>query len=661
MGGEAPKVIAFYLPQFHPIPENDANWGEGFTEWVGLSRAKPNFEGHYQPRVPADLGYYDLRNPIVMDRQAELAKSYGIHGFCYYYYYFSGKRVLETPLERLLETWRPAIPFCLAWANENWTRTWDGEAETVILEHHYSEEQDRAVIEDLIRYFRHSFYIRVDGRPILLIYRARCIPDALVTTSIWRQACRDAGIGEIYLVMMEAADLAWAGEDPARYGFDAAAEFPPHNPGASVPAPQPILNPDFGGVVFDYDMIVEKYAAASLPAYRRLRSVTLGWDNTARRQDNAAIFTNATPDSYQIWLEAALEDVQVANPGPERLVFVNAWNEWGEGAYLEPDLRYGHAYLKATLDAIKAHQARYRISTEADPTHSLTGVNLCDAWPSFCHAGIHYLDFMSQVSAICAPKSYFEIGTNTGASLRKWSCDAVCVDPDFMIDTDVVGSKQRLFAYQTSSDDFFARFDLLQHFPQGVDIAFLDGLHLCEFLLRDFMNTERACHGQSLVLMHDCLPLNARMAERVYRVGDPGEGPLWAGWTGDVWRVLFALKKYRPDLSVSCLDCPPTGLVVIHNLNPKSDILQKSYHEALSYMMSLELDMKTLDELWRLYPLLPSRILATRPDLFPWSSLSGDPVESKNPEFVQRGVTWARDRFLLSPASGNTKKAPNQA
>ena len=651
-------MIAFYLPQFHPIPENDANWGEGFTEWVGVSRAKPNFEGHYQPRVPADLGYYDLRNPNVMDRQAELAKRYGIHGFCYYYYYFSGKRVLEMPLERLLETGRPAIPFCLAWANENWTRTWDGQAETVILEHQHSEEQDRAVIEDLIRYFRHDLYIRIDGRPILLIYRARCIPDALFTTSIWRQACRDAGIGEIYLVMVEAADLAWAGEDPARYGFDAAAEFPPHNPGASVPPPRPVINPDFGGLVFDYDAILEKYAVAPLPPYRRLRAVTLGWDNTARRQDNGAIFTNATPGSYQVWLEAALEDVQIANPGSERIVFVNAWNEWGEGAYLEPDVRYGHAYLKATLDAINAHQARYKISSAVNSLHFLTGAQRGDDPSAFSHAGIHYLDFMSQLSAVHAPKSYFEIGTNTGSSLRKWSCDAVCVDPEFIIDSDVVGKKRRLFAYQTSSDDFFRQYDLLQHFPEGVDIAFLDGLHLCEFLLRDFMNTERVCHSTSLIMLHDCLPLNARMAERVYRAGDPGEGPLWAGWTGDVWRVLFALKNYRPDLSVSCLDCPPTGLVIIHNVNPKSDVLQKVYDEALSYMMSLELDAQMLNELWGLYPVLPSRVLATRPDLFPWSALSGGAVPPKNQDFIQRGVTWARDRILPSPPSGNAKKPP---
>lgn len=617
-GGQTPKVIAFYLPQFHAIAENDKVWGDGFTEWTNVRRAKPNFSGHFQPRIPADLGYYNLRDPDVMDRQAALAKRYGIHGFCYYYYYFSGRRVLEMPLERLLETGRPSIPFCVAWANENWTMTWDGRDDVVILDHQYSEDQDRAVITDLMRYFRHPLYIRIDGRPLLLIYRARVIPDVIQTTSLWRQACRDAGIGEIYLAMVEAADLAWAEKDPVRYGFDAAVEFPPHNAGASVPPPEPLYNPNFNGLVFDYDMVVEKYATAPIPPYRRFRGVTLGWDNTARRQDNPAVFINATPAAYQAWLEAALEDVQVANQGPERLVFINAWNEWGEGTYLEPDIQHGHSFLEATRAGLENHASRYQVAVGAISLPSDSGqfveqTKECfehDVFTvPFKHSGIDYLDFIRKIDEFRKPRSYFEIGTNSGASAGQMSCDTVCVDPNFQLTADVVGKKRQIHLYQLTSDDFFAQFDLRRQFPSGVDIAFLDGLHLCEFLLRDFINTERFCHSKSVVFLHDCLPLNARMAERIYRSGDPAEGPLWGAWTGDVWRVLFALKKYRPALSVEYLDCPPTGLVAIYNVDPKSDVLKNFYQEALQYMMSLELDEARMRELWKLYPMRSSNSL----------------------------------------------------
>ncbi len=623
-GGEAPKIIAFYLPQFHSIPENDAVWGDGFTEWTNVRRAQPNFKGHLQPRVPAELGYYDLRDSSVMDRQAELAAEYGVYGFCYYYYYFAGKRVLEMPLERLLETGRPAIPFCLAWANENWTETWRGRDHLLILEHHYSDEQDCAVINDLIRYFRHELYIRIDQKPLLLIYRARLIPDPLHTTSLWRQICREAGIGEIYLAMVEAADLAWANEDPARYGFDAAVEFPPHNAGASVPPPQPVYNPNFGGLVFEYDKIVEKYAAAPLPTYCRFRCITTGWDNTARRQDNPAIFINASPLAYEIWLEAVLEDAQIAKRSAERLVFVNAWNEWGEGTYLEPDTFYGRAFLEATRNALDRHSSCYRTSPIARSPSVLevvsadgprANMNLSTLTPASPHAGMHYLDFLGHVGTIRKPTSYFEIGTDTGLSIAKWSCDAVCVDPEFKLDVDIVGNKRRMSAYQTTSDDFFIHYDLRQHFPGGVDIAFLDGMHHSECLLRDFINTERCCHSKSIIFMHDCLPLNARMAERTYRAGEVTEGPLWAGWTGDVWRILFVLKRYRPDLSVMYLDCPPTGLVAVYNLNSKSDALQSVYQEAVDYMMSLDAVGEWLINLWQLYPLRSSNELVNRPDL----------------------------------------------
>jgi GT2 family glycosyltransferase len=349
-----PRIISFYLPQFHPVAENDQWWGKGFTEWTNVSKARPNFEGHYQPRLPADIGYYDLRLLEIMEQQAELARKYGLHGFCFYYYWFDGKRLLERPVEQLLEDKTADVPFCLCWANENWTRRWDGQENEVLMAQAHSEEDDKAVISDLIRFFRDERYIKIDGRPLILVYRVTLFPNFAETAARWRQVCREQGLGEIYIAMVESFELVSAGTPPAQFGCDSAVEFPPQGLAEQKKPSGKLLNPDFKGSTADYRDLAVRYATRQAPAYTRFKGVMPGWDNTARRQDNSFCFENASPGAFQAWLEDALEETRHQNFGDEQIVFVNAWNEWAEGAYLEPDRRYGHTYLEAVKNATDA-------------------------------------------------------------------------------------------------------------------------------------------------------------------------------------------------------------------------------------------------------------------------------------------------------------------
>jgi GT2 family glycosyltransferase len=346
------RLIAFYLPQYHPIPENDRWWGKGFTEWANVAKAKPNFVGHYQPRLPADLGFYDLRVDQVMEDQAALAQRYGIHGFCYYYYWFNGKRLLEYPLERMLVTGKPDIPFCLCWANENWTRRWDGQENEILIGQRYSADDDEAVILDVIRYLSHPNYIRINGRPLFLVYRVGKFPDMIRTAATWREVCRVKGIGEICLANLETFELAAQPTPPSRYGCDVSIEFPPHESGCPRPVPGELLNPNFAGVVSDYRDVILKYMRREIAGYVRFRTVAPCWDNTARLQNNSFVLHRSSPGAFQAWLEAVIEETREQHSGDARIVFVNAWNEWAEGNHLEPDARFGHGYLEAINRAL---------------------------------------------------------------------------------------------------------------------------------------------------------------------------------------------------------------------------------------------------------------------------------------------------------------------
>lgn len=360
-GGElnkisAVKIIAFYLPQFHAIPENDQWWGEGFTEWTNVRKAVPNFQGHNQPRIPADLGYYDLNSKEVMHAQFDLARRYGVDGFCFYYYWFAGKRLLEMPVERMLEPGAEQFPYLLCWANENWSRRWDGRESEVLIAQSHSEQDDLAVIDDLIRHFRNPSYIRIDGRPHLVVYRVDLFPKFVDTARRWRDRCLEVGIGEIYLSLVESHDLVHKNIHPSFFGCDASIEFPPLNMGNHVKPDGHITNHNFKGGIGDFSEIAFQYCVRELPKYNRFRGVMPSWDNTARRQDNSYCFINAEPGVFQIWLETVIQQTRRLKHGDEKVVFVNAWNEWAEGAYLEPDSKFGHQFLQAVQNAKDAER-----------------------------------------------------------------------------------------------------------------------------------------------------------------------------------------------------------------------------------------------------------------------------------------------------------------
>ena len=355
----APKVraIAFYLPQFHPIPENDAWWGKGFTEWTNVAKARPNFRGHYQPHLPADLGFYDLRVPETRAEQARLAREAGIHGFCYYYYWFAGKRLLFRPLDDMLTSGEPDFPFCICWANENWTRTWDGGISDILIGQEHSEADSRDFIRSLFPFFRDPRYTRVKSRPLLLIYRIDIIPDLAATVALWRGECARSGIADPYLVAVQSFGIG----DPTPYGFDAAVEFPPHGTDLDWHCNERYqgewLNPSFSGYIVDIQQVIEVARRRQLPSYRLFRGVMPAWDNTARRQDTGLILVDSSPERYETWLRETVEQTCDYLAGDERLVFINAWNEWAEGCHLEPDQRYGHAFLDATRRAICGDRA----------------------------------------------------------------------------------------------------------------------------------------------------------------------------------------------------------------------------------------------------------------------------------------------------------------
>ncbi|KRA53559.1 hypothetical protein ASD77_02465 [Pseudoxanthomonas sp. Root65] len=369
-------LVAFYLPQFHTIPENDEWWGKGFTEWRNVTRALPQFEGHYQPKLPGDLGFYDLRNVEVMHEQARLAREYGISAFCFYFYWFGGKTLLETPLRNWLNDKTIDLKFCLCWANEKWTRTWDGRGDEILIDQKHSPEDDIAFIEYVAEYMRDPRYLRVDGKPVLVVYRPGLLPDACATAKRWREWCDSHDIGDLQIVYVESFES----PPPAQYGLDASIAFPPNqHPATDVTTRQVLLNPAFQGELLDWRTLPKVVVPSR---GNRYPGVAPGWDNEARRPGRGRVMLHASPRGYRDWLVNSIRD---GNALAQHLVFINAWNEWAEGAMLEPDARLGYANLQATRDALTI------VACNEDRTHAIKHAST--------HAVVHawHVDVLTEI------------------------------------------------------------------------------------------------------------------------------------------------------------------------------------------------------------------------------------------------------------------------
>ncbi|MBV8529485.1 MAG: glycoside hydrolase family 99-like domain-containing protein [Candidatus Dormibacteraeota bacterium] len=347
------RYLAFYLPQFHPIPENDQWWGEGFTEWTNVRKGNPLFTGHHQPHAPAaELGYYDLRDAQTREKQADLARAHGIDGFVYYHYWFNGRRLLERPFNAVLASGSPSLPFCLCWANENWTSSWNAhDPTTVLVAQQYGDDDDRAHLRWLAEAFRDPRYIRVDGRPLFLVYHASAMPDSRRTTDNWRDEAQRLGFDGLYLCRVESFDRG----DPAPLGFDAAVEFWPNwkrmGPRLRLADREltdagRIQQGDRTAILLSYPVAMELAGRYADVPFKRYPCVMTGWDNTPRRGNAGTVFVGSSPEQYAAWLAATIKRFTPYSPS-ENLIFINAWNEWAEGAHLEPDERWSRAYLEA--------------------------------------------------------------------------------------------------------------------------------------------------------------------------------------------------------------------------------------------------------------------------------------------------------------------------
>lgn len=347
------------LPQFHPFKENDAWWGKGFTEWTNVTKATPRYRGHYQPHLPADLGFYDLRLPQTREDMANLAKEYDIHGFCIYHYWFNGKQLMERPVNEMLAMGKPDFPFMLCWANENWTRRWDGQDEEVLIKQNYSPQDHREHAAWLCQNaFKDSRYIKIDGKPFFLFYNIHIIPDLKETIEIWRDEVRKHGFEDIYLAGVRTSQDAIT--DTEAMSFDATVEWQPDWKNLTfLPdlCNRLKIKLDIGTSYrkITFDEVVKKMDALPNPKNKFYKCIMPGWDNTARRKHNAFIIDGSTPEKYGKWLETIC-DKAITYSEEENFVFINAWNEWAEGNYLEPDRKWGRQYLETTKKVLEKYK-----------------------------------------------------------------------------------------------------------------------------------------------------------------------------------------------------------------------------------------------------------------------------------------------------------------
>lgn len=392
------KIIAWYLPQYYQIDINNKYHGQGFTEWTNSSQAIPLFAEHYQPHIPYDVGYYDLLNPTAMMRQAELAKMYGIYGFCFHWYWFSGERTMEKPCEMLLEHKEIDLKFCFDWATENWTSAWDGGTKEVIFEQKLLDGDDRKFMDDILPYMQDDRYIKIDGKPVLSIYRCDMFPKKRFIKMIenLRKYAREAGFPDLYIMITNRENI----DDVAEVGADALVEFPPAAiwPECGRYQPEGYVNPNFKGDIFDLTPFVQqKKYLKKYGSKKVFRSALVGFDNTARRATTGCqILMGANPANFKLWLKGILEESREIHSGDENIVFINNWNEWAEGSHLEPDMKYGYAYLQATKEALEETRGmRYDIVENQWKEKKAKGVTTINFY-------VHCVESMGDIVA-CEP------------------------------------------------------------------------------------------------------------------------------------------------------------------------------------------------------------------------------------------------------------------
>ncbi len=360
MNSDKIRAIAFYLPQYHPIPENDVWWGKGFTEWTNVTKAKPLFRGHEQPRLPSELGFYDLRVPEVREAQAELAQKYGIHGFCYWHYWFgNGKRILERPFEEVLRSGKPDFPFCLAWANESWTGIWHGLTDKTMIEQTYPGKEDYiAHFDYLLEAFKDPRYITVGGKPLFMVYKPEFIPDINLFVDTFQTLALKAGLKGIHLVATNVPPD-W---NAPKYGFDAITLF--NVPKIAFVEPKETVKRLYMKIkkslkdsrfykkwikrptyIYSYKDAMQYFIDDYIPNGFYYPMVVPNWDNSPRCGESGFILHGSTPDLFKQVVEKAVEKVK-NHPHDNKIIFIKSWNEWAEGNYLEPDSKWGHQYLQ---------------------------------------------------------------------------------------------------------------------------------------------------------------------------------------------------------------------------------------------------------------------------------------------------------------------------
>lgn len=349
------KIIAYYLPQYYRIDINDKFHGKGFTEWTNTSQCIPLYTDHEQPHIPYDVGYYDLLNPETLKRQAELAKMYGVYGFCMHWYWFSGVRTMEKPLELLLKHKEIDINFCFNWATENWTALWDGGSNELIFKQELKPDDDKKLFNDLLPYFKDKRYIKIDGKPLFSIYNIRIFEKkrAILLIKNLRKYAKEAGFKDLFITVTNFNSF---DEDVSEWGIDALNEFPPAFTYANEYKPNGFLYSDFKGYIHDArEFIDNKKYLRQYKSKKYFRSAMVSWDNTARKayQENCRIFHGLNPETFKIWLNDIVKESKKIHTPSEDICFVNSWNEWAEGSHLEPCMRYGYGYLQVVKDVLE--------------------------------------------------------------------------------------------------------------------------------------------------------------------------------------------------------------------------------------------------------------------------------------------------------------------